>query len=554
MPSIPERRSGEPMTEPLLSVRDLSVAFHQGSDTSIAVDGVSFDIMPGEVMALVGESGSGKSVTANSILKLLPYPSASHPSGEILFDGKDMLKASEPELRRVRGNDVTMIFQEPMTSLNPLHSIEKQIGEILELHHGIAGQAVRIRTLELLNQVGIREPEKRLKAYPHELSGGQRQRVMIAMALANRPKLLIADEPTTALDVTVQAQILDLLRGLKGEHGMSMLFITHDLGIVRKFADRVCVMTKGKIVETGTVEEVFTNPQHAYTRHLLASEPRGEPPPTDPSKPVVMEGKDIRVWFPIKAGFLRKVVDHVKAVDGVDLELRAGETLGVVGESGSGKTTLGLALARLISSKGRIAFVGTDIDKFSFKEMRPFRDRLQVVFQDPYGSLSPRMSVGDIVAEGLKVHERSLSADGRDERVAWALSEVGLDPATRWRYPHEFSGGQRQRIAIARAMVLKPRFVMLDEPTSALDMTVQAQVVDLLRDLQKKHDLAYLFISHDLKVVKALANHVIVMRLGKVVEEGPADQIFQAPKQDYTRALMAAAFNLEAVEIEAINQ
>ncbi|MCQ1851833.1 ABC transporter ATP-binding protein [Neorhizobium galegae] len=542
------------MTEPLLSVRDLSVAFHQGRDTSIAVDRVSFDIMPGEVMALVGESGSGKSVTANSILKLLPYPSASHPSGEILFDGKDMLKASEPELRRVRGNDVTMIFQEPMTSLNPLHSIEKQIGEILELHHGINGQAVRIRTLELLNQVGIREPEKRLKAYPHELSGGQRQRVMIAMALANRPKLLIADEPTTALDVTVQAQILDLLRGLKGEHGMSMLFITHDLGIVRKFADRVCVMTKGKIVETGTVEDVFTNPQHAYTRHLLASEPRGEPPPADPSKPVVMEGKDIRVWFPIKAGFLRKVVDHVKAVDGVDLELRAGETLGVVGESGSGKTTLGLALARLISSSGRIAFIGTGIDKFSFKEMRPFRDRLQVVFQDPYGSLSPRMSVGDIVAEGLKVHERSLSADGRDERVAWALSEVGLDPATRWRYPHEFSGGQRQRIAIARAMVLKPRFVMLDEPTSALDMTVQAQVVDLLRDLQKKHDLAYLFISHDLKVVKALANHVIVMRLGKVVEEGPADQIFQAPKQDYTRALMAAAFHLEAVETEALNQ
>ncbi|MCQ1834760.1 ABC transporter ATP-binding protein [Neorhizobium galegae] len=542
------------MTEPLLSVRDLSVAFHQGGDTSIAVDRVSFDIHPGEVLALVGESGSGKSVTANSILKLLPYPSASHPSGEILFDGKDMLKASEPELRRVRGNDVTMIFQEPMTSLNPLHSIEKQIGEILELHHGTNGQAVRIRTLELLNQVGIREPEKRLKAYPHELSGGQRQRVMIAMALANRPKLLIADEPTTALDVTVQAQILDLLRGLKGEHGMSMLFITHDLGIVRKFADRVCVMTKGKIVETGTVEDVFANPQHTYTRHLLASEPRGEPPPADPSKPVVMEGKDIRVWFPIKAGFLRKVVDHVKAVDGVDLQLRAGETLGVVGESGSGKTTLGLALARLISSQGRIAFVGTDIDKFSFKEMRPFRDRLQVVFQDPYGSLSPRMSVGDIVAEGLKVHERSLSADGRDERVAWALSEVGLDPATRWRYPHEFSGGQRQRIAIARAMVLKPRFVMLDEPTSALDMTVQAQVVDLLRDLQKKHDLAYLFISHDLKVVKALANHVIVMRLGKVVEEGPADQIFQAPKQDYTRALMAAAFNLEAVEIEAINQ
>ncbi|SMF38802.1 microcin C transport system ATP-binding protein [Xaviernesmea oryzae] len=542
------------MTEPLLSIRDLSVAFHQGGDTSLAVDKVSFDILPGEVMALVGESGSGKSVTANSILKLLPYPSASHPSGEIVFDGKDLLKASEPELRRVRGDDITMIFQEPMTSLNPLHTIEKQVGEILELHHGITGQTARIRILELLNQVGIREPEKRLKAYPHELSGGQRQRVMIAMALANRPKLLIADEPTTALDVTVQAQILDLLRGLKGEHGMSMLFITHDLGIVRKFADRVCVMTKGKIVETGTVEDVFTNPQHAYTRHLLSSEPRGEPPPLDPSKPVVMEGKEIRVWFPIKSGLLRKVVDHVKAVDGVDLTLRAGETLGVVGESGSGKTTLGLALARLISSQGRIAFIGNEIDKFSFKEMRPFRDRLQVVFQDPYGSLSPRMSVGEIVAEGLKVHEGALSADERDERVAWALAEVGLDPATRWRYPHEFSGGQRQRIAIARAMVLKPRFVMLDEPTSALDMTVQAQVVDLLRDLQKKHDLAYLFISHDLKVVKALANHVIVMRLGKVVEEGPSEQIFRAPKEDYTRALMAAAFNMEAVETAAISQ
>ena len=542
------------MTEPLLSVRDLSVAFHQGENTSLAVDRVSFDIMPGEVMALVGESGSGKSVTANSVLKLLPYPAASHPSGEILFGGKNLLKASEAELRHVRGNDITMIFQEPMTSLNPLHAIEKQIGEILDLHQGITGEAARTRVLELLNQVGIREPEKRLKAYPHELSGGQRQRVMIAMALANRPKLLIADEPTTALDVTVQAQILDLLRRLKGDHGMSMLFITHDLGIVRKFADRVCVMTKGRIVETGPVEEVFVNPKHEYTRHLLASEPRGEPPPADPSRPVVMEGEDIRVWFPIKAGFLRKVVDHVKAVDGVNLKLRAGETLGVVGESGSGKTTLGLALARLISSEGRIAFIGNDIGKYSFKEMRPLRDRLQVVFQDPYGSLSPRMPVGDIIAEGLKVHERALSERERDERVAWSLTEVGLDPATRWRYPHEFSGGQRQRIAIARAMVLKPRFVMLDEPTSALDMTVQAQVVDLLRDLQKKHDLAYLFISHDLKVVKALANHVIVMRLGKVMEEGPADEIFKAPKQEYTRALMAAAFDLEAVENGGIQQ
>ncbi|MGO8042273.1 ABC transporter ATP-binding protein [Rhizobium johnstonii] len=542
------------MTEPLLSVRDLSVTFHQGGETSLAVDHISFDIAKGEVVALVGESGSGKSVSANSILRLLPYPSASHPSGEILFKGKDLLKASERALREVRGNDITMIFQEPMTSLNPLHTIEKQIAEILALHQGLTGQSARQRVLELLNQVGIREPEKRLKAYPHELSGGQRQRVMIAMALANRPELLIADEPTTALDVTVQAQILELLRQLKAVHGMSMLFITHDLGIVRKFADRVCVMTKGKIVETGTVEEVFANPKHDYTRHLLASEPRGEPPLADPSKPLVMEGSDIRVWFPIKSGLMRRVVDHVKAVDGIDLSLRAGQTLGVVGESGSGKTTLGLALTRLISSEGRIAFVGKDIAGYSFNEMRPLRNQLQVVFQDPYGSLSPRMSVGDIVAEGLKVHERSLTSEERDQRVCWALEEVGLDPLTRWRYPHEFSGGQRQRIAIARAMVLKPRFVMLDEPTSALDMSVQAQVVDLLRDLQKKHDLAYLFISHDLKVVKALANDVIVMRFGKVVEQGPSADIFRAPKDDYTRALMAAAFNIEAVPTPAVQQ
>ncbi|MGE8102171.1 ABC transporter ATP-binding protein [Allorhizobium sp. NPDC080224] len=542
------------MTEPLLSVRDLSVAFHQGGRESLAVDHVSFDIQRGEIVALVGESGSGKSVSAASILKLLPYPAASHPSGQILFDGRDLMTASEPELRSVRGNDITMIFQEPMTSLNPLHSIERQISEILALHQGLQGAPARARVLELLHQVGIRDPEKRLTAFPHELSGGQRQRVMIAMALANRPKLLIADEPTTALDVTVQAQILELLGRLKSEHGMSMLFITHDLGIVRKFADRVCVMTKGKIVEAGPVEDIFERPQHAYTKKLLASEPRGEPPLLDETKPIVMQGEDIRVWFPIKAGFLRRTVDHVKAVDGVDLTLRAGQTLGVVGESGSGKTTLGLALSRLISSKGRISFIGKDIDAFSYSEMRPLRDRLQIVFQDPFGSLSPRMSVGEIIAEGLKVHEKQLTAEERDGRVAWALEEVGLDPATRWRYPHEFSGGQRQRIAIARAMVLKPRFVMLDEPTSALDMTVQAQVVDLLRDLQAKHDLAYLFISHDLKVVKALANELIVMRGGKVVEKGPAAEVFAAPKADYTRALMAAAFNLEAVEAGGIRQ
>ncbi|MBF2717516.1 ABC transporter ATP-binding protein [Agrobacterium vitis] len=542
------------MSAPLLSVRDLSVAFHQGESQSLAVDHVSFDIAPGEILALVGESGSGKSVSAASILKLLPYPAASHPSGQILFDGRDLMTLSEPALRAVRGNDITMIFQEPMTSLNPLHSIEQQIGEILELHQSLTGDAARKRTLELLLQVGIREPEKRLSAFPHELSGGQRQRVMIAMALANRPKLLVADEPTTALDVTVQAQILELLAGLKREHGMSMLFITHDLGIVRKFADRVCVMTGGKIVESGPVEAIFADPQHAYTRKLLASEPRGVPPETDLAKPVVMEGQQIRVWFPIKAGFLRRVVDNVKAVDGVDLTLRAGQTLGVVGESGSGKTTLGLALARLISSEGRIGFLGENIDGYSFKQMRPLRDRLQVVFQDPFGALSPRMSVGDIIAEGLRVHERSLTAAERDRRVCWALEEVGLDITTRWRYPHEFSGGQRQRIAIARAMVLKPRFVMLDEPTSALDMTVQAQVVDLLRDLQSRHDLAYLFISHDLKVVKALANDIIVMRSGKVVEQGPAQEVFTAPKQDYTKALLAAAFDLKAMNIGGVSQ
>jgi microcin C transport system ATP-binding protein len=541
-------------SETILSVRDLSVAFHQGGNTSTAVDHVSFDIRRGEVVALVGESGSGKSVTANSILRLLPYPAASHPSGEIFFNGKDLLKASDAELRNVRGNDVTMIFQEPMTSLNPLHSIERQIGEILELHQGIAGAAARSRILELLNQVGIREPEKRLAAYPHELSGGQRQRVMIAMALANRPELLIADEPTTALDVTVQAQILALLKNLKEEHGMSMLFITHDLGIVRKFADRVCVMTKGRIVETGPVEDIFSNPQHAYTRHLLASEPKGLPRPGDDSQPVIMEAEDVKVWFPIKAGFLRRVVDHVKAVDGIDLKLRAGHTLGVVGESGSGKTTLGLALTRLIASKGRIAFVGQDIAGHSFGEMRPLRRRMQIVFQDPFGSLSPRMSVADIVAEGLKVHEPSLSEAERDHRVASALEETGLDPTTRWRYPHEFSGGQRQRIAIARAMVLKPEFVMLDEPTSALDMSVQAQVVELLRDLQVRHNLAYLFISHDLKVVRALANDIIVMRAGRVVEKGAAKDVIERPSEAYTKALMAAAFNLEAVRSETISQ
>ncbi len=533
------------MTTPLLSVRDLSVAFSQGGATTLAVDHVSFDIGKGETVALVGESGSGKSVSALSVLKLLPYPPASHPSGQILFDGRDLLALGEKELRTVRGNKITMIFQEPMTSLNPLHTIERQIGEILALHRGMREAQARTRTLELLEEVGIREPHKRLSAYPHQLSGGQRQRVMIAMALANEPELLIADEPTTALDVTVQAQILELLARLKQSNGMSMLFITHDLGIVRKVADRVCVMTKGRIVETGPTGDIFADPQHAYTRHLLAAEPKGKPPAADPAAKPVMCGKDVKVWFPIKQGFFRKVVDHVKAVDGIDVTVRAGQTLGVVGESGSGKTTLGLALARMISSTGRIRFEERDIDALSFNQMRPLRSDLQIVFQDPFGSLSPRMSIAEIIEEGLRIHAPKLDADGRDRRVVDVLEEVGLDPATRFRYPHEFSGGQRQRVAIARAMVLKPRFVMLDEPTSALDMSVQAQVVDLLRDLQARHDLAYLFISHDLKVVRALANDVIVMRNGKVVEAGPARQIFESPQSDYTRALISAAFRIE---------
>lgn len=542
------------MTSPLLSVQDLSVAFSSGGLATTAVDRISFDIAKGETLALVGESGSGKSVSALSVLKLLPYPPASHPTGRILFDGQDLLSLDEKALRQVRGNKITMIFQEPMTSLNPLHTIERQIVEVLSLHQGMGDRQARERTLELLEEVGIREPQKRLDAYPHQLSGGQRQRVMIAMALANEPDLLIADEPTTALDVTVQAQILELLAKLKARKGMSMLFITHDLGIVRRIADRVCVMTRGQIVESGPTKEIFANPQHGYTRHLLAAEPKGRPPAANAAARTVMSGAEMKVWFPIKQGFFRKTVDHVKAVDGIDVAVRAGQTVGVVGESGSGKTTLGLALTRMISSQGRIDFDGREIDKLSFNAMRPLRRELQIVFQDPYGSLSPRMSVADIIEEGLKIHEPRLTTDERDRRVVEVLREVGLDPETRFRYPHEFSGGQRQRIAIARAMVLKPRFVMLDEPTSALDMSVQAQVVDLLRDLQAKHDLAYLFISHDLKVVRALANHVIVMRNGKVVEAGPSEQIFERPQTDYTRALISAAFRIETAPTGVVSE
>ena len=533
------------VNQPLLSVSDLSVAFHQQGRTSVAVDHVSFDIRRGECVALVGESGSGKSVSALSILRLLPYPTASHPSGHIRFKGHELLGMSEREIRGIRGNDISIIFQEPMTSLNPLHTIEGQISEILYLHNPISSRMARARTLELLTQVGIPEPETRLASYPHQLSGGQRQRVMIAMALANEPDLLIADEPTTALDVTVQAQILTLLAEIRARLGMSLLFITHDLGIVRRIADRVCVMNGGKIVEQGPVEQVFTAPQHSYTKALLAAEPKPDPAPPCPDAPVMMSADDLKVWFPIKRGLLRSTIGHIKAVDGVSLAVRKGETLGVVGESGSGKTTLGLALLRLISSTGPIVFLGKNIQGLTFKDIRPFRRDMQIVFQDPFGSLSPRMSVGDIVAEGLMVHQPGLSRDQRELRVIKALNDVGLDPATRFRYPHEFSGGQRQRISIARAVVLEPSFVVLDEPTSALDMLFQAQMVALLRELQRKHDLTYMFISHDLRVVASLASHLIVMRHGKVVEEGPAAVLFKNPKSDYTRALFAAAFRNE---------
>jgi microcin C transport system ATP-binding protein len=533
------------MSDALLEVKDLSVAFQQGGKAVLAVDHVSFSINKGETLALVGESGSGKSVSALSILKLLPYPAASHPSGSVRFNGKELLNADERELRRVRGNDITMIFQEPMTSLNPLHTVEKQIGEVLDLHQHLNEADARAKVISLLSKVGIRDPESRLQDYPHQLSGGQRQRVMIAMALANNPDLLIADEPTTALDVTVQAQILKLLKDLQAEFGMALLLITHDLGIVKHMADTVCVMQHGHVVEAGNAKAVFANPQHAYTKMLLAAEPKGLPPAADPAAKVVAETRDLKVWFPIKRGFFRKVVGHVKAVDGIDLSVKAGQTLGIVGESGSGKTTLGLAILRLISSKGEILFDGRRIDGLTSREMRPLRKDMQVVFQDPFGSLSPRLSIAQIVEEGLLVQGKKLSLDERRAIVAKALTEVGLDPATMDRYPHEFSGGQRQRIAIARAMALNPRFVMLDEPTSALDMSVQAQIVDLLRNLQARHQLTYLFISHDLRVVRALANEVIVMRNGMAVERGTSSDIFNRPQTDYTKALLAASLNLQ---------
>jgi microcin C transport system ATP-binding protein len=538
----------------LLEVKDLSVEFRQGEQVTRAVDHVSFAIDKGETLALVGESGSGKSVTALSILKLLPYPAARHPSGSVRFKGDELLDADEHDLRRVRGNDITMVFQEPMTSLNPLHTVEQQLDEILELHSPLPAQERRQRTIELLSKVGIREAESRLGSYPHQLSGGQRQRVMIAMALANNPDLLIADEPTTALDVTVQAQILELLRELQAELGMALMLITHDLGIVRHMANRVCVMQGGRIVEAGPTEDVFRRPKHAYTRLLLAAEPKGKPPKANPQAATVLSTDNLKIWFPVKKGFFRRVTGHIKAVDGVSIEVKEGQTLGVVGESGSGKTTLGLAVLRLIESEGPIVYLGQRIDSFGAKEMRPLRREMQVVFQDPYGSLSPRLSIRQIVEEGLLIQKKDSSLDERVERVGQALTEVGIDPSSMERYPHEFSGGQRQRIAVARALALEPKFVMLDEPTSALDMAVQAQIVDLLRELQQKHNLAYLFISHDLKVVRALSNFVVVMRNGVIVEQGTAEDLFTRPKEDYTKALIAAAIHLQTAPQGVVRQ
>lgn len=528
----------------LLKVKDLTVGFRQDGAISHAVRGVSFEVHKGETVALVGESGSGKSVTALSTVQLLD--DNAQVGGSITYAGHEMVGASEPELRAVRGNDISFIFQEPMTSLNPLHTIERQLTESIELHQGLRGSGVKTKIIELLNQVGIRDGASRLGAYPHQLSGGQRQRVMIAMALANGPELLIADEPTTALDVTIQAQILDLLAELKRDVGMSMLFITHDLTIVRKIADRVCVMKDGEIVEAGPTAEIFGNPQHPYTKMLLSAESAGVPAPVPDGSKVIIETDQLKIWFPIHAGLLKRTVGYVKAVNNATLTVRAGETVGIVGESGSGKTTLALAIMRLIGSEGRITFQGTDIHALTPKQMRPLRGDIQIVFQDPYGSLSPRMTVAEIIAEGLAIHGLAPGKNRRD-MVAEIMGEVGLDPALMDRYPHEFSGGQRQRIAIARAMILRPKLLVLDEPTSALDMTVQVQIVELLRDLQVKFGLAYLFISHDLKVVRALSHKVMVMKQGDVVEVGDAADIFDAPQSEYTKALMAAAFEGRSV-------
>ncbi len=536
-----------------LEIRDLRVDFKVGKRVNPAVRGVDLEVDRGETVALVGESGSGKSVTALSALQLLPYPLASHPSGSIRIDGEEMIGASAATLKDMRGGRVSMIFQEPMTSLNPLHKVEKQVDETLLLHQGLTARAAHARTAELLSLVGLRDVDRLLGSYPHQLSGGQRQRVMIAMALANDPALLIADEPTTAVDVTIQAQILKLLRELQAKTRMGLLLITHDLTIVRAMAKRVYVMKAGEIVEQGATAEVFDHPRHEYTRHLLAAEPKGEPDPAPDDAETVIACRNLKVYFPVKAGVLRRTVDHVRAVDGISFEVAEGQTVGLVGESGSGKTSAGLALLRLERSTGVIEFRGDSIQGLTAKAMRPKRREMQIVFQDPYGSLSPRLSVGQIIEEGLLVHGMGGSDAERRDIISSALDEVGLDPATQDRYPHEFSGGQRQRIAIARALALKPRFMVLDEPTSALDMSVQAQIVELLRDLQRRHRLAYLFISHDLRVIRAMSHHIIVLRGGKVVEQGPAEELLARPTDPYTRALFAAAFDIEADETGVVS-
>ena len=530
---------------PLLQVKELSVSFRSVAEQNDAVRNISFHIHAGETVAIVGESGSGKSVTALSILQLLPYPAAFHPSGSIVYDGQELVGAPSGTLKDYRGGRISMIFQEPQTSLNPLHTISRQIGEAMIIHQGMRKADARDRSLELLELVRIKNAKARMNSYPHQLSGGQRQRVMIAMALANNPGLLIADEPTTALDVTIQAQILALLRELQQQLGMSLLLITHDLNIVRKMAERIYVMHQGRFVESGTNSQIFNQPQHRYTKMLLDAEPSGSAGQAIPNASVVLDSESLRVWYPVRKGVLRRTVDHIKAVDDVNFIVREGETVGVVGESGSGKTSLALALLRLISSRGTIRFQGDEIHGRKSKELRSLRRSMQIVFQDPFGSLSPRMTIAEIIAEGLRVHFPKMSRAERESRVISVLQEVELDPETRHRYPHEFSGGQRQRIAIARAIILKPKFIVLDEPTSALDRSVQAQIIELLRNLQRDHTLAFLFISHDLAVVRAMASYIIVLRDGKVVEQGKTQQIFQNPRQVYTQKLIRAAVDLD---------
>jgi microcin C transport system ATP-binding protein len=535
------------MQSPLLSVQNLSVDFKTTEGLFRAVDGASFSVEKGKTVALVGESGSGKSVTALSIMQLLPYPRAIHPQGSsITFNGEELVGKSEETLRKIRGSQIGMIFQEPLTALNPLHTVEKQISEVLFLHQKMNKTQARARVLELLDLVGLETLKTRLDAYPHQLSGGQRQRVMIAMALANNPELLIADEPTTALDVTIQAQILELLRDLQKRLGMALLIITHDLSIVEKMADYVCVMQKGKIVEQKSTADLFAKPEHDYTKMLLAAQPKGAATALKSDAPVLLEGRGIKIHFPKAKNFFGQTTDWVKAVDNIDIVAKKGQTIGVVGESGSGKTTLGLGLLKLVKAEGTIVFQGRDIAPLTRKQMLPLRQNMQVVFQDPFGSLSPRMSVGAIIGEGLQVHRTSISKDAREALIIKALQDVHMDPETRHRYPHEFSGGQRQRIAIARALALEPEFIVLDEPTSALDVSVQAQIVDLLRELQQKRGLSYMFISHDLRVVRAMAHDLIVMKNGKVVESGPAAKIFENPQEAYTKTLLEAALNLKA--------